>query len=281
MGLIDQMVSLALSCFAARLFMPSIFKMLKGGGMMVRNYRGQPVITSMGLSFIFPCLWGIIPFMFAGIEPEHVAFLAVVTSLALVGFIDDAVGDTAIKGIKGHIGELIRGRISTGVVKLVMSALLGLFITAYYHKRLIAWGIYALLFSLLVNFINLMDLRPGRAIKAFLLVAIALVILGGFSNVWMLIPVMAALPFYMKGEMEEKYMLGDAGANLLGGIAGLYAVKSITLVTAAIMSVLLLSIHAIAEYCSLSKFIESIPALRFIDQLWRVKADEDTGMDRA
>jgi hypothetical protein len=126
-----------------------------------------------------------------------------------------------------------------------------------------------------------MDLRPGRAIKVFLLSVILLMILGGFSNVWILTPVLTALPFHMKGEMEEKYMLGDTGANLLGGIAGFYAIKAVTLAPAAVMAAVLLSIHVIAEYRSLSRFIESIPALRFIDQLWRLKTDGDTSMDRA
>ncbi|MCM8900872.1 hypothetical protein KVG29_06470 [Caldicoprobacter algeriensis] len=281
MRLIDQTVLLVLSCFAVRFFMPRIFKMLKTRGMIVKNYRGQPVVTSMGLTFIFPCALGIIPFMVAGIEPEHMAFLIVVTSLVLAGFIDDVLGDATIKGIKGHVAELIKGRISTGGVKLIITALVGMFVSRCHHKSLIAWGVYALLFSLFVNFINLMDLRPGRAIKAFLLSVILLMILGGFSNVWILIPILAALPFHMKGEMEEKYMLGDTGANLLGGIAGFYAIKAVTLAPAAVMAVMLLSIHVIAEYRSLSRFIESIPALRFIDQLWRLKTDGDTSMDRA
>jgi UDP-N-acetylmuramyl pentapeptide phosphotransferase/UDP-N-acetylglucosamine-1-phosphate transferase len=255
--------------------------MLKTRGMIVKNYRGQPVVTSMGLTFIFPCALSIIPFMVAGIEPEHMAFLTVVTSLTLTGFIDDVLGEATIKGIKGHVAELIKGRISTGGVKLIITALVGMFVSRYYHKSLIAWGVYALLFSLFVNFINLMDLRPGRAIKVFLLSVILLMILGGFSNVWILTPVLTALPFHMKGEMEEKYMLGDTGANLLGGIAGFYAIKAVTLAPAAVMAAVLLSIHVIAEYRSLSRFIESIPALRFIDQLWRLKTDGDTSMDRA
>ena len=281
MELIDQVVSLMLSSFAARLFIPRIFKMLKTGGMVVKNYKGRSVVTSMGLTFIFPCALSITPFMAMGIEAEHMAFLTVITSLGLVGFIDDVVGDATIKGIKGHMAELIKGRISTGGIKLIMGALVGLLVSSHYHKSLMAWAIYGLLFSLLVNFINLMDLRPGRAIKAFLLTAIVLMILGGFSNVWMLIPIMAALPFYIKGEMEEKYMLGDAGSNLLGGITGLYAVNAVPLAPAAAVAAALLSIHAIAEYYSLSRFIESIPALRFIDELWRVKTDGDTSMDRA
>jgi len=281
MRLIDQIASLVLSCFAVRFFMPRIFKMLKTRGMIVKNYRGQPVVTSMGLTFIFPCALSIIPFMVAGIEPEHMAFLTVVTSLTLTGFIDDVLGDATIKGIKGHVAELIKGRISTGGVKLIITVLVGMFVSRYYHKSLIAWGVYALLFSLFVNFINLMDLRPGRAIKVFLLSVILLMILGGFSNVWILTPVLTALPFHMKGEMEEKYMLGDTGANLLGGIAGFYAIKAVTLAPAAVMAAVLLSIHVIAEYRSLSRFIESIPALRFIDQLWRLKTDGDTSMDRA
>lgn len=281
MRLIDQVVSMMLSAFAARLFIPGIFKMLKNGGMVVKNYKGHLVVTSMGLSLIFPCVLNITFFMAIGIEAEFMTFFIVITSLALVGFIDDVVGDATIKGIKGHVSELINGRISTGGIKLIMGVSVGLLISSYYHKSLIAWAIYGMLFSLWVNFINLMDLRPGRAIKAFLLASIVLMIFGGFSNIWMFIPLMAALPFYIKGEMEERYMLGDAGSNLLGGIAGLYAVETVSLIPAAAMAAVLLLIHAISEYYSLSRFIESIPPLRFIDELGRVKTDGDTRMDRA
>lgn len=279
--MIDRPISAMLSCLAAHFFIPRIYKMLKDAGMVKKNFRGEIVVTSMGLSFIFPCILAIVPTVFTGNMPEPLVFLAVVASLALVGIVDDAVGDTTIKGIRGHMGELVKGRISTGGIKLIVTALLGLLISGYYHKSPLAWVIYSPLFSMSVNFINLMDLRPGRAIKAFLLLATVYIVLGGLQNIWVLIPVMAALPFYLKGEMEEKYMLGDAGANLLGGIAGLYALKSITLAPAAMIMVMLLLIHAVAEHRSLSEFIESIPVLRFIDRLWRAKTDGDTGMDRA
>ncbi|MBM7581312.1 UDP-N-acetylmuramyl pentapeptide phosphotransferase/UDP-N-acetylglucosamine-1-phosphate transferase [Caldicoprobacter guelmensis] len=281
MGLIEQIVWLALSILATRFFVPRLFKMLKSRGMVVMNYRGKPVVISMGLAFLFPCFAGIISFIVSKPDTSYMAFLLVVTALALIGFIDDVLGDTAVKGIKGHVGTLFKGNISTGGIKLIITALTGMYVSWCYHRELMAWVVYALLFSLFVNFINLMDLRPGRAIKVFMLSVIVIVTLGGFSNIWMFIPLLASLPFYIKGEMEERYMLGDTGANLLGGIIGLYAIKEVPFVPAAVMLTALISIHVIAEYHSLSKFIESIPALRFIDQLGRLKVDGDTNVDRA
>jgi len=281
MNIIKYMFSIVLSCFTVWYFLPKIFKLLKDKGRTADNYRGRPVVTCMGLIFVFPCMFSVVPYMTCGIDLDHLAFLAVTASLTLVGMVDDVFGDGTIKGIKGHVMVILKGGLSTGGIKLIISTLIGMFVSFYHYTNIVYWGVYTLLLLLFINFINLMDLRPGRAIKAFVFSILILMPLSGFASLWVVIPVLSAIPFYLKGEMKEKYMLGDTGANLLGGIAGFYAVKTTPLIAAFIIMAVLLAVQVIAEYYSLSKFIESVPVLRFIDGLWRLKRDGDASTDRA
>jgi UDP-GlcNAc:undecaprenyl-phosphate GlcNAc-1-phosphate transferase len=82
-------------------------------------------------------------------------------------------------------------------------------------------------------------------------------------------PIITVLMFYIRGEMEEVYMLGDIGSNLLGGILGFYGVLVLTPAIKGILLFLLLFLHLFTEFHSLSASIENIPLLKKIDMLGR------------
>lgn len=280
MGIAQLFLSSIISIIAIWYVIPRIFNILKNKEIIARNYLGYSVVTGMGLAFIFPCIFGIIPLFIHKTFIDYLAFLTVVISLTLLGIIDDLLGDGAIKGIKGHIMVIIRGDLSTGGIKLIFAIAVGTLVTFFYHTKPLYWLLYTLLFLLFINFINLLDLRPGRAIKTFLILMLLLLILGKFEYIWIFIPLIVSIPFYLKGEMKEQYMLGDTGANLMGGILGFYAIKSVSPIPAFIITIFLLFFHILAEYYSFSKWIESIPILRFIDNIGRLKTDGNTNADR-
>jgi UDP-GlcNAc:undecaprenyl-phosphate GlcNAc-1-phosphate transferase len=226
MGIIQLFLSSVVSIIAIWYILPRIFNILKKKGIIVRNYLGYQVVTGMGLAFVFPCILSIIPLFIHKITADYLAFLAVVISLTLLGIIDDLLGDGTVKGLKGHIIAIIRGDLSTGGIKLIIATAVGTLISFFYHANPAYWFLYTLLFLLFINFINLLDLRPGRAIKTFLILMFPLLLLGRFEYIWIFIPLMASIPFYLKGEMKEQYMLGDTGANLMGGILGFLSLCS-------------------------------------------------------
>ena len=94
-------------------------------------------------------------------------------------------------------------------------------------------------------------------------------VLSSFSEVQFILPPLMVLMFYTKGEMNENYMLGDTGANLLGGILGFYGVVTLAPIIKMLLLILLISLHIFAELHSLSKTIARMPLLKKIDMLGR------------
>ena len=123
---------------------------------------------------------------------------------------------------------------------------------------------------LATNTFNLLDLRPGRSVKAFVLLGIGLtastqntVALAGLGI--FIAPVLVA-GFY---DLREKAMLGDAGSNAIGGLAGLWIVLTLEPSDQLIALGILLVINIFGEFRSISKVIERIPGLRHLDSLGR------------
>lgn len=101
----------------------------------------------------------------------------------LAGYIDDVDqgahdGGKVAKGLKGHLGALAHGQVTTGVIKiagigasaLAASALVGSKATSMGGK-VADLALNTVLIAGAANLANLLDLRPGRALKATVLVA--------------------------------------------------------------------------------------------------------------
>ncbi|MBE3596515.1 MAG: hypothetical protein IMW86_05670 [Hydrogenibacillus sp.] len=93
------------------------------------------------------------------------SFEALALTAAFIGWLDDAFGETAIKGIGGHIRRLFTtGKPTTGVMKLLLYPPLGALAAA----RVGASPVFgALAFAALAHGLNLLDTRPLRALKGF------------------------------------------------------------------------------------------------------------------
>lgn len=146
-------------------------------------------------------------------------------------------GDVPAKGLHGHLGALARGQVTTGVLKIAViggGALVAgsaLALQAARHgglgrKRLLllvdAAG-RATLIASWANLANLLDLRPGRTLKGCGLISLGAAAAGGAAATpsrLLSTGVLAVAAASLPGDLAERTMLGDTGANALGALLG-------------------------------------------------------------
>ena len=226
-------------------------------------------------------------------DQPRAALGGVVASLGggLAGYIDDVDqgahdGGKVAKGLKGHLGALAHGQVTTGVIKiagigasaLAASALVGSKATSVGGK-VSDLALNTVLIAGTANLANLLDLRPGRALKATVLVATPL---SYFSCAAAKAPASpasaqrllasglnAAAITALVEDLQETTMLGDTGANAAGALLGtsLAANDSWKLRLGTTLGVVGLILAS--EKVSFSKVIAANPALNWLDQLWR------------
>jgi UDP-N-acetylmuramyl pentapeptide phosphotransferase/UDP-N-acetylglucosamine-1-phosphate transferase len=197
------------------------------------------------------------------------------TVSGLVGGYDDLAGarpdQARDKGLAGHLAALRAGRVSAGAVKVAGIGAAGV-AAAVLTRR--GSGATALVDGVLTtglvagtaNLVNLLDLRPGRAAKAGSLLAAGL--LAGPAGSLVAGPLGASLAV-LPTDLDERVMLGDAGANALGAVLGLRlaAGRSRAVRTAALA--LITGLTLASEKVSFTRVIESTPVLREVDRLGR------------
>ena len=261
---------------AARCVKP-MERLLLARGLVRENYERQLVPTGAGLFiFVLMVVYAVaveLTGAYAGWDGG--AGLPVYTLAAGIvfaaGWMDDVAGERHIKGFRGHLGHLLRrGAISTGLIKLVAicGAAFGLALAhgGAWHVILLRW----LVVCMAANALNLLDLRPGRAIKAYALgvVALSLAAPGVVVLMYSLPPLAAAL-LLLPRELRCRCMLGDSGANVLGFALGYTAALALPVWALALMALLLAAMHWTAERRSLSAIIERNRLLRAVDRLGR------------
>lgn len=202
-----------------------------------------------------------------------------IIGVCLLGTIDDLLGTPAIegglgrkdpRGVRGHMQATVSGGFSTGAVKAIGSLGLAAFAVGLVVP---GTGEYLLATALVVvttNLFNLLDLRPGRALKVFFVLAIALC-LGAWtlSPVWATTVFLGSLPVLFYYDLTEQGMLGDAGSNVIGAIAGIWMIFTLDTTGQIIALAIVCLITLYGEFRSISQLIDRTPVLRFFDQLGR------------
>jgi UDP-GlcNAc:undecaprenyl-phosphate/decaprenyl-phosphate GlcNAc-1-phosphate transferase len=284
-------------------------------GATVTNYRGKKVFLGLGVVWLVwagcAIIGGVAGSMLPGNAPESVLLLLTLAGpLALVAFslgmVDDALGNRAARGFKGHLAALRRGRLTTGGLKLLGISLASLFV-ALILSDVSPWGGHtgngsvfknagaALLagaaIALTSNFVNLTDLRPGRALKvSSLLMGLGVVsagllltaspagsaagleagvpsrAIGAIVLALYVLGPMAAIYRYDLGEMG---MLGDAGANPMGAVAGLLVVSGLPRWGLLLYLAVMFFLNVASERVSFTTVIEASRFLHRIDLLGR------------
>lgn len=267
------MLVLAGIAFAAtRLLARPTALLLEEGGLVQKNYRGRYLPVGVGVLVPVASLPSLALAQAVPAFERAGVWIAVLFGMGLLGLFDDAAGNRRSRGLLGHFRSLLTGRLTTGALKALAGAILALYAGWSLHASPGAALLAALLIALSANAVNLLDLRPTRALKGFfLLVALAAIggaLLGAGEHLALvLIPAGAACGLW-KGDARAEYMLGDAGANALGAAAGL-ALAATAWPWQLGVVLILLGLHAFAERRSLTGLIERVPLLDLLDRLGR------------
>lgn len=203
------------------------------------------------------------------------SLLVIVIGMCFLGLLDDLAGYGEARGFKGHLSELFKGRLTTGMLKALGGFLVAVASAFPFSSRIWDLLLNAALISLCANLFNLLDRRPGRAIKAF--IPAFLVVVG---VTWDLrdaflpyaLSVAAVALVLMPGDLRQRYMIGDAGSNVLGATVGMGLAVGLPAWWRLGFLVFAAFLNAMSEKYSFSRIIAGNRVLRWIDRLG-VKGD--------
>lgn len=251
------------------------------------NFRGSTVSLSGGIATAVGTLAGTAS---AGGRPAVAGVLAVGAAGGL-GALDDLTErpeDRSTKGLRGHLSALAHGRVTTGAVKLLgitAASLVAGAVLADGRRRAVdglgaprSWTATAVdaatsgaLVAGTANLLNLLDLRPGRALKAAVILGAPLALAGGGGG-GVAAAVLGASAAAAPSDLAETTMLGDTGANALGAALGVsLAAQRHPAVRLGTLAVVVAATVA-SEKVSFSRVIDATPALAFVDRLGRLDA---------
>jgi len=240
---------------------------------VVRNYRGHGVPVTLGWGLAL----GVCVVLFSeeigaalgprAIDADRLVLGASVGAIFLAGLYDDRRQDPA-RGILRQLGGLVQGRITPAIIKMavVVCAGLGWTIVTHASTGRILMGTPVIAGA--ANLWNLLDVRPGRALKfGILATGILLAWRVTFVVGATLAASIALLPF----DLRERAMLGDSGSNVLGFLIGVALFDRLGVAGLAVALGVILVLHALSETLTLSRAIEATAPLRWLDQLGRVR----------
>ena len=189
------------------------------------------------------------------------------------GVLDDLAGDASSKGLRGHLGALARGEVTTGAIKIVGLAATGLAASVLADRRtdrsLLTTLIGGAAIAGSANLANLFDLRPGRTLKVVSLGAAPLLLPLGAHGAATGAAALGAAAGTLPGDLRGESMLGDTGANAAGAMVGLALVERTGLRGRLVLLAVTAGLTVLSEKVSFSKVIEGSSVLRRIDSWGR------------
>ncbi|MEA2177370.1 MAG: hypothetical protein QOG77_667, partial [Solirubrobacteraceae bacterium] len=174
------------------------------------------------------------------------------------------------RGFRGHAAAAMKGGFTSGLLKALGTLGHALIVASSLPGSDSEFLLAAAVLVLATNAFNLLDLRPGRSVKAFLLLALCLTLATQLTDpLWSLGLFLGPVLVCGWYDLREKAMLGDAGSNVIGAMAGVLIVLTLDTSEQVIALVLLVLINLYGEFRSISKVIEKLPGLRHLDSLGR------------
>jgi len=239
------------------------------------NHRGEPVTLLEGPAVAAAALAAAA--LAPGLTARGRAALAIAgTGAAAFGCYDDLAGSGGRRGFRGHLGALAHGELTSGAVKLGGIGASGAAASLVLGGPAADIVINACLAAGGANLLNLFDLRPGRAIKVTLAAAAMLAAASQAATQGMRLPARCAVAGpagaalgLLPGDLGERAMLGDTGANALGALLAVAAAATLPRPARVVALAAILGLTAASEVVSFTRVIERTPPLRWLDMLGR------------
>lgn len=263
-----------LAFFLTYIGYPVVIKFLIKYQLVAKNHSGNTIPFGYGLLLLIN---SIIIFIVGTLFDIYsmqlsLSFLFLLLVVGLVGLVDDYFGDKQDRGFRGHFGKFFSEfSVTTGFLKVVLISAAVFLIVIKLRNNLLLLMVDFLLIVLMTNFINLLDLRPGRALKGFLIVTVVSFLGTNPIFIKLILPFLLMVLILLPVDLKAKAMLGDIGANLLGAFLGLSLVFSLNFFYKVILVLMLILIHIYTEKFSLTELIAKNRILNYIDRLGRNK----------
>lgn len=261
------------------------------------NYRKETISTGLGLTF--PVFHVILTIVFLLHKPWfsvvnvfweplsvrlsdmfHIVIFGLPVFVVLVGYYDDTKGQKKIKGLAKNVRSFLSTGCMTSSLLKASVVLLCAFVFSFFKSvfefdypsihRII---LDTVLISLATNFFNLLDLRPGRAVKTFVVLCLVLIFHNGFDAPFsdiviflFTLPVLASVLAYAPLDFRGEAMMGDAGSNMLGFVLGIGYAVILPLPAKVVVVIFLTLFHIYCEFYSFSDFISRNRVLRWLDE---------------
>ena len=273
--------------FLGTYFMIPLFKsMLVNSNVIRPNYKNEMIPVGMGIVFlpmiiINSIILGFVTlnniwFVSSSNYNLNIVWLLCLAlyifsmmAMFFAGALDDLIGNRNVSGLKGHFKSLFKGELTTGGFKALFGGFVGLVVSVCISSSIVDIIVNTLIIALSTNLMNLFDLRPGRAIKAYLVIMIPIYItLTGYIKALPLL-ILPNVLAYFNTDLKARGMMGDTGSNVLGISIGVLMAFGYGIKVRVAWLVFLVLMHLITEKFSLTKIIEKNRVLKFIDNLGR------------
>lgn len=266
------LICILFSIIGAVLSVNMIKSMLYEAGFLKKNYKNEDIPLSVGICFIPAVTIGLLPLVInKPIQKSCIIYLALIIAMSFVGLIDDVFGNRNDSGFKGHIKALLKGRLTTGGLKLLYGGIIAFCLSLAISTNVYAVVLNTLIIALFTNLLNLFDLRPGRALKVywiFILILVPFVLKHSHLGA-ILIPLTITTFIYAKNDLKAECMMGDAGSNVLGSTLGMIIALMLDMKLKLIFFIVILLLNLLSEKISFTKLIEKNKVLNFVDRLGR------------